>query len=223
MMSDFQLNLLLLERLGIDLVCAFLIVRGVYYRVHGRGDLQFTLITFNFLIFLIAYLLNRVEISLGAAFGLFAVFSMLRYRTEGISTTDMTYLFVVIALGLITAISPGGWATHGVIGGAIVACVYVLEAGWLGKRVMRQEMLYDNVQLVHTAARRELLADLRERTGLNIHRVDVQEIDFLRDAARLTIYYYPSDGAEQHENDDEAERHRGTVAGLAVRRPRADE
>src|SRR5690606_17998395 len=96
-----------LLRLSIDLVAVAILVRGIYYRSYGRSDFFLPFFALNLIIFLVSFVLNRVEISLGAAFGLFAVFSMLRYRTEGISTTDMTYLFTGIALGLLIAISDG--------------------------------------------------------------------------------------------------------------------
>ena len=96
-------------RLSVDLVSVFILIRFIYLPVQRNRELVFTLFLFNLIIFLITYLLNKVELSMGAAFGLFAVFSMLRYRTEGISIKDMTYLFMVIAMGLITAVSKGDW------------------------------------------------------------------------------------------------------------------
>src|SRR5688572_3941200 len=96
-------------RLGINLLSTFILVRFIYFPAHKSREYFFTFFIFNLVIFLITFLLNKVEMSLGAAFGLFAVFTMLRYRTEGISIKDMTYLFLVIAIGLINAVSKGGW------------------------------------------------------------------------------------------------------------------
>src|ERR1041385_8956291 len=96
-------------RLGINLFSVFLLVRFIYFPAHKSREYFFTFFIFNLVIFLITFLLNKVEMSMGAAFGLFAVFTMLRYRTEGISIKDMTYLFQVIAIGLICAVSKGGW------------------------------------------------------------------------------------------------------------------
>jgi hypothetical protein len=141
-------------------------------------------------IFLIAWVLNSVEMTLGAAFGLFAVFSMLRYRTEGISTVDMTYLFLGIALGLIMAVGDAGPFHLAAIGGVLLGFTWLLEGGVLTRRELRQDVHYDRAELVHTGRHAELLRDLQERTGLNVHRVDVESIDLLRDAARLNIYYY---------------------------------
>ena len=188
----------LAARLAIDLACVAVLIRGIYYRHYRRADLFLTFFSFNLIIFLLTFLLNKVEMTLGAAFGLFAVFSMLRYRTEGISAKDMTYLFLVIALGLLMAVGDGGWVTLVLIGGAVIACTLLLEGGWLTKRELSQNVLYENVALVGAHSRQDLIGDLRRRTGLDVHRVDVQEIDFLRDAARLTVYYYapPAHSAE---------------------------
>lgn len=191
-LADLQASLQggFLTRLAIDLACVFVLIRGIYYRTYRRADLFLTFFSFNLVIFLIAYVLNSVEMTLGAAFGLFAVFSMLRYRTEGISTIDMTYLFLGIALGLIMAVSDAGWTQLVLVGAVLLGLTQLLEGGWLTRREIRQQVHYDKIDLVHVEEREELLRDLRARTGLDIHRVEVQEIDLLRDAARLAVYYY---------------------------------
>jgi len=183
----------MLARLAINLVCVFVLIRGIYYRTYQRSDLFLTFFAFNLVIFLIAFVLNSVEMTLGAAFGLFAVFSMLRYRTEGISATDMTYLFLGIALGLIMAISDAGLPALLLIGGVVLGLTQLLEGGWLIRREIRQQVLYDRVELVDRRHRDLLLDDLRQRTGLNIHRVEVDQIDLLRDAATLSVYYHAND------------------------------
>ncbi len=104
-----KLNAKFWTRISIDLVSVFILIRFIYYPIYKNREFFFTFFIFNLIIFLITFLLNKVEMSMGAAFGLFAVFSMLRYRTEGISMKDMTYLFLVIAMGLITAVSKGNW------------------------------------------------------------------------------------------------------------------
>jgi hypothetical protein len=180
-------------RLAINFVCIFVLVRLIYYPAYRRTDLFLSFFALNLIIFLIAYVLNRVEISLGAAFGLFAVFSMLRYRTEGISTTDMTYLFTGIALGLIMAVSDADWALLLVFGAVILLTIRLLESGLLVPRELCHEILYDKIQMVNIRDRAALIEDLRLRTGLNIRRVEVREIDLLRDAATLMVYYPAED------------------------------
>ncbi len=174
----------------IDLLCMAVLTRGIYFRHYRRSDLFLTYFSFNFVIFLLAYSLNRVELTMGAAFGLFAVFSMLRYRTENISARDMTYMFLVIALGLLMALSGGSWIELGVIGSIILLPPFALEGNWPFRREFAQDVWYDRIELVGPASRAALIEDLRLRTGLDIHRVDVQQVDFLRDAARLTLYHH---------------------------------
>ncbi|OIN59477.1 DUF4956 domain-containing protein [Arsenicibacter rosenii] len=186
--TDLNLNFLI--RLGIDLAAVLILVRGIYYRTYRRADLFLTFFSFNFIIFLISFLLNKVEMSMGAAFGLFAVFSMLRYRTESISLKDMTYLFLVIALGLISAISKGGGVEQLLFNGVILTVTFLLESPMLMKKESAQLVYYERIELIPPQQRDELLSDLRIRTGLNVHRVEVNEIDLLKDAARLTVYYY---------------------------------
>ncbi|WP_106140022.1 DUF4956 domain-containing protein [Spirosoma oryzae] len=180
----------LLLRAGIDLLTIVVLVRLIYYRIYRKTDLFLTFFAFNFVIFLITYLLNQVQLSIGAAFGLFAVFSMLRYRTEGLSAKDMTYLFVVIAIGLIAAVHRGNDAQLLAIHGAILLCVFLLESNWLFRREWSKAVLYDRLDLLAPALREQLLHDLRMRTGLPAHRIEIQELDLLKDAVRIILYYY---------------------------------
>lgn len=184
-----KLNMKFAIRLGIDLVTTFIIVRLIYFRHYRRTDLFLTFFAFNVTIFLISYLLNKVEMTMGAAFGLFAVFSMLRYRTENISAKDMTYIFIVIAIGLVMAISKGGWDELSLIGLIIVMLMALLESNWLIRRESMQEVNYDRIELIRPERRDELLEDLKSRTGLNILRIEIGKIDLLKDTARITIYY----------------------------------
>jgi len=183
------LQLEFLARLGLDLVAVTSLVRLVYHRYYRRTDLFMTFFSFNLIIFLIAFLLNRSEMSLGAAFGLFAVFSMLRYRTEGISARDMTYLFLAIALGLITAIGAADWSMLLFAAALPPLAALLLESGWLTQHERSQKVHYENAGLVEAGVRPMLIAELKRRTGLEVLRVDVDEIDYLRDAAWLTVYY----------------------------------
>ena len=185
-----KLSTKLFLRLCVDLASIFILIRFIYFPNYKRTDLFLTFFVFNLIIFLITYLLNKVEMSMGAAFGLFAVFSMLRYRTEGISAKDMTYLFLVIAIGLIAAISKGSWTDLTIFAIIILGVTHLLESGWLIKKEHSKLVSYENIKLVAPEHCEALLADLKARTGLNVHRVEIQEFDFLKDAAIMTIYYY---------------------------------
>lgn len=179
-----------ITRLIINLASSFALIRLVYYPNYRRTDLFTTFFAFNVVIFMITYLLNKVEMSMGAAFGLFAVFSMIRYRTEGISAKDMTYLFLVIAIGLISAISKGSWEELSFFTLIILVITHLLEGNWLMKKERAKTVIYDNIDLIPTHRRNDLLTDLQTRTGLSIHRIEIEDIDFLKDATRLTVYYY---------------------------------
>jgi hypothetical protein len=127
---------------------------------------------------------------MGAAFGLFAVFSMLRYRTEGISTKDMTYLFMVIAIGLMSAISKDSWYELIFTTAILLAITALLEGSWLIRKEHTKTVIYDKIGLISPNNRTALLEDLSQRTGLQIHRVEIQNYDFLKDSVQLTMYYY---------------------------------
>jgi len=185
-----KVSILFLSRFLVDIIAVFILVRFIYFRHYLRTDLFLTFFGFNIIIFLITFLLNKVEMSMGAAFGLFAVFSMLRYRTENISAKDMTYLFFAIALGLITAISKGNWDDLAIMCVILLGLTALLESGILMKKENTKMITYEKIHLIIPERREELIQDLRERTGLNIHRVDIQEIDFLKDASQITIFYY---------------------------------
>jgi hypothetical protein len=186
------------ESHGIKLVSSFLVnltvvtilIRGIYYRNYRRTDLFLTFFGFNITIFLLTFILNQVQMSMGAAFGLFAIFSMLRYRTEGVSAKDMTYLFIVIALGLINAVSNVSYIQSILMSTIMLMCVGLLESHIFVRKESSKTLIYDNILLITPTKREELLEDLRTRTGLNIHRADIQEFDFLKDAVTLIIYYY---------------------------------
>lgn len=184
-------------RLLIDLISSFVLIRFIYFRYYRNKDLLFTYFVFNIVIFTISFLLNRVEISMGAAFGLFAVFSMLRYKTEEISIKDMTYLFLTIAIGIVSAVTKLKGVEDvyeymfltGIIASMILVTL-LLESNLLMKQEYFKTIYYEKIELIRPDKNEEFLADLRERTGINIHRAFVQKIDFLRDSAQVKIYYY---------------------------------
>lgn len=183
-------------RLLVNLSAVWVLIRFVYYKHYKKRDLFLTYFVFNTIIFLICFLLNKVELSMGAAFGLFAVFSMLRYRTEDISLKDMTYLFLVISIGLISAVTKIKDAGENIevlflilLNGFIVALTALLESGLWLKRELTKTVNYERIELIHLSKEKELLEDLKTRTGLNIQRVEVLKIDFLKDTAELKVFY----------------------------------
>jgi hypothetical protein len=177
-------------RLLIDLVSVALIVRAIYLPNYRKRDHMFTFFMFNLVIYIISYLLSKVDMSFGAAFGLFAVFSLLRYRTENISEKDMTYLLLFIAMGLVNATVKGTYFESFIINGILILAAWVLDGNVLIRNEKTQQVYYERIELVHESKREELISDLRTRTGLDIHKVSVVHIDFIKDSAELKIYYY---------------------------------
>ena len=183
-------------RLLIDMFFMFVLIRFIYFRIYKQGELFFTFFVFNLVIFFMCYFLNKVELSMGAAFGLFAVFGMLRYRTEDISIKDMTYLFLVIAMGLISAVLKiekiKFWFEFliiGLVNSSVIFIAWLLESNVLMKRELAKVIMYENIELIKAEREEEFLTDLRVRTGLDIHRYSIVKVDFLRDMAQVKIYY----------------------------------
>lgn len=173
----------------IDLAAVFLILIFVYYPNYKKMDTIFTFMMFNLVIFLLTFVLNEVKMSMGAAFGLFAIFSMLRYRTAGINMKDMTYLFIFIAMGLVSAIQLE-YHELAIITGVIFVGTLLLDTKIVMKKEYSNILRYEKIEMIKPDKREELIAELRERTGLNIHRVSINEIDFLKDTAMISYYYY---------------------------------
>jgi hypothetical protein len=177
-------------RLGVNLVSVFILIRFVYFPIYRSREYIFTFFIFNLIIFLITHLLNKVEMSMGAAFGLFAVFSMLRYRTEDISIKDMTYMFLVIAMGLINAVTKGSWDELSLISLIIILITYLLESNILMKKETSKIVMYENIENIKPENRHLLIEDLEKRMGVKINQVTIGKIDFLRDAAQVHVHYY---------------------------------
>jgi len=175
--------------IAIDITTMLLIFGLIYFPNYRNKEFMFTFFLFNIIIFIITFVLNKTNISMGAAFGLFAVFSMLRYRTEGISMKEMTYLLIAIALGLINAI--GLQLVPILIFNAIfIAFIFVLDHPMVFKQEVSKIVVYENIELIKPENRELLLEDLRKRTGYDIHRYSIMSFDFLKDATNITIYYY---------------------------------
>ena len=176
---------------GLNLLVALLIVRFVYYPATQDKTYVFTFLAFNTVIYFVLGLLTSASLSVGVGFGLFAIFSVLRYRTDEMPIREMTYLFILIALPVMNSvmISSSALTMLLVANGSVLALLFALEREWGFHFSGSKRVMYDRVDLITPANEARLLADLRERTGLNVERVDVRRIDFLHDTTDLTIYY----------------------------------
>lgn len=184
-LTDFILRFL------IDLAVIYIIARQIYFRLVKNRDYLFVMFIFNIIVFFVCYLLSNATLSLGFAFGIFAIFSILRYRTRVVPTKEMTYMFVAISIAVINALSFNeiGFSIILFTNVIIVAFIFILEKTWVRNEI-KKRILYEKIDLIKPANRELLIKDLQERTGLIINRVEVERIDFLRDVARISIYYY---------------------------------
>jgi hypothetical protein len=171
----------------------FGIIRCLYYPKSKRRDYFFTFMLISISIFLMIYLLGSVKLKVGFALGLFAIFGIIRYRTESMPVREMTYLFVIIAISVINALGHEQLTFLELLGTNLlfVLSIVVCESTKWMKHVACKLVLYDRIDLVHPEKREEMIADLKARTGLDIVRVEVGHIDFLREVAMLKVHYDP--------------------------------
>lgn len=181
----------LLIRFSMNLLVTGIIVFGLYAKTSKRKDFYFSYIAVSIVIFLLCFLLASVKIELGFALGLFAVFGIIRYRTDAIPTKEMTYLFVVIVVSVINAlanhkISYAELVTTNLL---IIVGLYLLEKRLNLKQEISYRVIYEKIENVHIDKKDILLADLKERTGIDIKHFEIERIDFLRDVAYINIFF----------------------------------
>ena len=181
----------LIVRFGFNLFVTFIIIKLIYHRNHSNNDFIFTYFMFNTLIFFFAFLLSNIEINIGFAFGMFAVFAILRYRTDPIPIKEMTYLFIVITIGVLNALSNTeiSYASLLFTNFSLVIMTYILEMNWQKNLLVKQSINYEKIENIKPENHDALLSDLKERTGLDILQFEIRKINFLRDTARINIYY----------------------------------
>ncbi|MBZ0306183.1 MAG: DUF4956 domain-containing protein [Anaerolineae bacterium] len=182
-----------LASFGVNFAIVFIIVRFIYYPRQRNKNYVFTFFAFNTIVFFVMGLLENSEISIGVGFGLFAIFSILRYRTDAIPIREMTYLFVLIALPVLNSIllMETNYEQFMVANLATVGVLYVLEQGWGFHYESRKSIAYERIEMIRPENWSFLLADLQERTGLPITRIEIGRLDFVRDTAQLYLYYDP--------------------------------
>ena len=175
----------------INLVAIMIVVRGLYYPKCKRGEFFFTYILIAISTFMLIYVLGDVKLKAGIALGLFAIFSIIRYRTEQVAIREMTYLFIIIAMSAINGLTVSELSTGEVliINALFIASIWICESKLLISHYSYKVIKYDNVSLITPDKRDELIADLEKRTGLKIKKVEVGAIDFLKDAAIVKMYY----------------------------------
>ncbi|MEJ5264000.1 MAG: DUF4956 domain-containing protein [Bacteroidales bacterium] len=198
----------LLLRFSFNLLVVFIIVRLLYYPITRRKDYLFTYILIAVITFLICFMLGNVKLQLGFALGLFAVFGIIRYRTNPMPIKEMTYLFVIIGISVINALAnkKSSYAEIFFTNFIVVAIIFGLEKIWLLRHESCKVITYEKIDLIKPEKRQELIADLEQRTGLKINRVEIGKINFMRDTVQISIYYYSDENTVDNyyaDNDDD--------------------
>lgn len=190
-------------RFSLNLAVIMVLVRWLYYSKTKRKDYLFTYILISSITFLLCFLLENVKLQIGFALGLFAIFGIIRYRTNAIPIKEMTYLFLTIGVSVINALTSAQTSLADLLFSnlIIIFITYGLEKVWLLKHESSKLIIYDRIELIKSGKTEELINDLQERTGIRkINRVDVGKINFMRDVCEITIYYYDIKGKESNVN-----------------------
>lgn len=185
----------LLVRMSINIFFLTIIIRFLYYPIAKRKDYLFTYYLIGFITFFICFALKKLDIDTGMGLGLFAIFGIIRYRTDAIEIKEMTYLFIVIGLSVINSLASNqiSMIELGVINVATLVLTYSLEYLFLLKHETRKNITYENIELIKKGREQELKEDIENRTGITVNRLVVGKIDFLSDTANVTIYYFETD------------------------------
>jgi hypothetical protein len=188
--TDFW-NLIL--RFGLNLSITIVLIRVIYYKSNKRKDYFFIYFLMNMIIFMICIMLKNVPVELGFALGLFAIFGIIRYRTDPIPIKEMTYLFLVVGLAIINSLANKkvSYAELLFTNFAILGITWYLESIWMSKQLEIVRINYEKIELIHPDREAELIEDLRQRTGLDVKSVSVNRINYMRDTARLMVSFKP--------------------------------
>ena len=207
MMTPVQSLTELCIRFFLNVFVCWLIVQFFYYRKSRRRDYYFTFMVFSSAMLMLLYIMGNVEVGVGLTLGLFAIFGVIRYRTETVPIREMTYLFVIIALAAMNGLAPlyklvgaSGSHPHYELSTSallitclsnllVVALIRVLESERLLKHTSAKLVLYDRIDLITPEHRAELIEDLEKRVGVKVDNVEIGHVDFLRDAAFIKVYY----------------------------------
>lgn len=181
----------LIVRFTLNTSLIFLITHFMYAKNSSRKDFYFSYLAIGVIVFLLCFLLNSVKLELGFALGLFAIFGIIRYRTDAIPIKEMTYLFIIIGISVMNALSNKKVSYAELI---LTNAIIILGLWYLEKRLMlKQEksikLIYEKIENVNSENHEAMIDDFQQRTGINISRFEIEKIDFLRDVAEITLYY----------------------------------
>lgn len=181
----------LVTKFGFNLLVTFVVVYLIYAKNSRRKDFFFSYFAISTAIFALCFLLESVKLELGIALGLFAIFGIIRYRTDTIPIKEMTYLFVIIGLAVINALSSRNVSFLELLftNVAIIGTLWVLEMILMLRQEASLDIVYEKIENINLNKRDELIRDLQERTGIKVKRIEIEEINFMRDIARIRIFH----------------------------------
>ena len=190
-------------RFLLNLIVIVVISRYLYYSASRRNDYLFSYIMISTVVFLLCFLLNSVVLQIGFALGLFAIFGIIRYRTDAISIKEMTFLFITIGISVINALVNKKISYAEIIFAnlVIIILIWLMERIWLVNKEGKKIIEYEKIELIKPEREAELMADLKARTGLDITRMEIGKIDFLRDTARIRIFFNMKEPGKNFEDE----------------------
>jgi hypothetical protein len=187
--------IVLLVRLAVNMTFLTILIRYLYYPKTKRKDYLFTYYLIGTITFFLCFGLKKLDIDTGMGLGLFAIFGIIRYRTDAIEIKEMTYLFLIIGISVVNSLASNqiSLAEMAIINLTVIFLTYGLENLWLVKHETRKTVNYERIDLIVPEKYEEMKADLEKRTGLTLNRFEVGKIDFLSDTAQIRIFYYSDD------------------------------
>ena len=199
--DDMKINMfsgdaiVLLIRMAVNLIALTILIRYLYYPKTKRKDYLFTYYLIGMITFFLCFGLKKLDIDTGMGLGLFAIFGIIRYRTDAIEIKEMTYLFLIIGVSVVNALASNQISISEmlIINTATILLTYGLENLWLVKHETRKTINYERIDLIVPEKHDEMLADLVARTGIQINRFEIGKIDFLNDTAQVRIFYFADD------------------------------
>jgi hypothetical protein len=185
----------LLLRLAVNILVLTVLIRFLYYEKTKRKDYLFTYYLIGTITFFLCFGLKKMDIDTGMGLGLFAIFGIIRYRTDAIEIKEMTYLFLIIGVSVVNSLASNQISVVEmmIINVFVIVLTYVLENLWLVKHETRKTVIYERIDLIMSEKYEEMKIDLEKRTGIAINRFEIGKIDFLTDTAQVRIFYYADD------------------------------
>lgn len=180
-----------LLRFVINMVFLFILIKSLYFRYSKKENFLFTFFVIGIIVFFICTMLKDIQIGVGMGFGLFAIFSILRFRTRNFSIKDMAYIFATIGISVVNSLKMHDFPITGsiIINVIIVIAVFILEEYLKRNTFEKYSIFYDNIDLLKPGFKNKLLKDVSAKTGRDILKISIRNIDFKRGVAHLDIYY----------------------------------